>query len=87
MNPFYCNNNHLRTPEARLKVASLLLNKLHTKQLLNVFNLLKDDTHVQVKNEEQELNKKSFEWVLCKNECAKVGANYNRYKSRGLESH
>ena len=81
MNPFYCNNNHLRTPEARLKVASLLLNKLHTKQLLNVFNLLKDDTHVQVKNEKQELTKKSFEWVLCKDQCAKVRAKYNKYRS------
>lgn len=78
---FYCNNNHLRTPDVRLKVASLTINKLHTKQLLNVFNLLKDDRYVQVKDEEQLLNKKHFEWVLYKDQCAKIGAKYNNYRS------
>lgn len=78
---FYCNKNQLRTPEARLKIASLIINKLHTKQLLNVFNLLKDNTYVLVNDEEEKLTRKRFEWVLSKNECAKVSANYKKYRS------
>lgn len=77
----HCNNNHLRTAEVRIRLASLVINKLHTKQLLNVFNLLKDDKYVQVKDEEQLLTKQRFNWVLSKDQCAKYGANYKKYRS------
>lgn len=62
-------------------MASLVISKLHTKQLLNVFNLLKDDAYVQVKDEDQPLTKECFNWVLSKDEYTKVGTNYNKYRS------
>lgn len=77
----HCNKNDLRTSEVRVRMASLVISKLHTKQLLNVFNLLKDDPYVQVKDEEQPLTKECFSWVLSKSQCVKYGAKYDNYRS------